>query len=133
MLRFTDHARQRFLERSSKQFSHLQTCRDNNCDVCREMAYDLHELVTQRRREIDGPMREAIDKATEDRSFINNTEYMSRYYERYGYDERFRFLRGDNVIFVIVSKEEYDLVITCVPTKGHIVGRSHKKYRKVLA
>lgn len=128
--RFTKHLRERYVERSNPKFLHLENCRQSACPTCLNLAYEIDAMVRNEWRQIDSQITEDLQKTKEDRSFINNTEFMSRYYQRYGYDERFTFLKGEKLVFVVIEKPDCSLIATCIPAKRHIAGQKRMKFRK---
>jgi hypothetical protein len=109
----TKHARERFVERFSSErhrFVHLSGCKQTACNVCRNLTYDLYETVRQNKRKWDSVICAKLHDAEEIRVFYNNSEFMARMYERYGY-ERFNFLCESDIIFVTKNG---NIVLTCM-------------------
>lgn len=62
-----------------------------------------------------------VEKAEENRSYLNNTVYMLKLYEKYGYDTEYCFkeFKQENILFVFIkarSENHYKLV-TLMPTE----------------
>ena len=133
----TNHLRERYLERFNKKFRHLQQCslaRCNlSCSLCVSLLFELRREVTeiQRRRVLDSVIFNRLTKAHEECSHLNNTEFMSRLYDRYGFG-RFHFLCDEDVLFIVVNENGKKIVPTCIPARGSVVGgiACRPKYRK---
>lgn len=121
---FTSHLRERFVQRTQKKYDHIKYCREENCEHCQNLIQEAKTEVYSKRRELDRELAKRIEAAEEDRSYINNTEFMSRYYERYGYEKRFEFLTHEDVVFVVVVDGGKKVVVTCCQSKTHISGRT---------
>lgn len=68
-----------------------------------------------------------------DRSFLNNSGYMIKLYEKYGYNLDFEFLRHQrqNIIFVIKKeKGERKRVLTCYSPDNRLFGKRVKFKKK---
>ncbi len=131
----TQHARLRFVQRTSKKYNHLQKCQTVNCEVCDGLYLDSEKQVQKEFGLINTEIERRINLSEENRSYINNTSFMSWYYDKYGYDKRFQFLHHEEIVFVIVWDEGKKIVVTCVPSKTHLAGKSNKlkqKYNKIL-
>lgn len=127
----TRHARERFVERSRKKYARLAEIKES------EEGKVLHEHlikeVQERKQEIESEMLERLNYAEEDRSCLNNTVFMGRYYKKFGYDHRFQFLVDKDFVYVIVIQDSRRKVVTCIDAKTHIAGRnaiSKPKFRK---
>ena len=112
----TKHARERFVERFSNErskFIHLSRCRNSSCNVCRELTYDLCEIVFQNRKKWDSIICAKLHDAEEIKVFHNNSEFMAMMYERYGY-ERFHFFCESDILFITKESEDGNVVLTCM-------------------
>lgn len=118
--KITQHARHRYIERRDKKHRHLSECR--GCPRCQDLAFSILELDREKRQEIEAEILTRLNEADEVKSYLNNSEWMQRYYDRYGFDNRFQFLVDRDLVFVIVFEEGFRKVITVVYTKRHIVG-----------
>lgn len=87
---------------------------------------EIHTEIAFDRKNIDREISRRINLSEENRSYTNNSEFMSWYYEKYGYDKRFEFLVHDDIVFVVVVEEGNKIVVTCVSAKTHIAGKDHK-------
>lgn len=122
---FTTHLRERFIQRTNKKYNHLQNCREEDCETCHSMMEEIRQDLAENRRTYDAKIANRLDTAEENKSYINNTGFMSWYYEKYGYDKRFEFLVSDELLFVVVYDDGKKIVVTCVPSKTHTVGKNH--------
>lgn len=135
--RFTDHLRERYVERSNKKFGHLKECWNQNpvgisCTKCIDLVYELHNLLKDKRREIDDQIRQSLHSSKEDRSYLNNTQFVAQYYEKYGYDHQIRFMVNGPIVFVCIEEKNGKKVIpTCLCANRHI-GVRHKKFKKAI-
>ena len=129
---FTHHLRERFVQRTNKKFSHLQSCREEDCPICRDMNSEIKSIL-KHRRPIDIELSRRIGEADENRSYLNNTGFMNWYYEKYGFDKKFEFLVHEDVLFVVVVDKGRKVVVTCVQAKTHIAGKAafRPKYNEV--
>jgi|SRR5262252_7233340 len=129
----TNHLRERYVERfeNKKHYDHLRLCRKQSCPTCVDLAFDLHEEAKVGRHRLDCILAARLFKAHEERSYTNNSVFMERIYNRYGY-ERFAFLVHDDVLFVVLLKEGKKIVPTCIPASQSVVGGivNRPKYRK---
>jgi hypothetical protein len=136
----TSHVRQRFVERFSKereQFYHLSSCRLSECQNCRDLAYTLSETVDRNKKVWDSIICAKLHDAKEVKIFNNDYNFMNNLYEKYGYDQRYRFLVDEDIIFVICIDEGKNIVKTCMNVKGTVNGSrriadfvSRPKYKK---
>ena len=130
----THHCRERFLQRTQKKYKHLNFCRKENCEQCKKFAQECRVEVSINRKSIDTQIKEMVNAADEDRSHINNTRFMSWYYEKYGFDKRFEFLVNNEIVFIVVIDEGKKMIVTCVLSKTHIAGeRSRPKYNQKIS
>ena len=121
---FTHHLRERFVQRGKKKYNHLQYCRDPTCEQCSQLKEDIRAVITENRRDIDCELAKCINEADENRSYVNNSGFMGWYYDKYGYDKNFEFLIHDDLLFVVVVDKGKKIVVTCVPAKTHLAGKS---------
>jgi hypothetical protein len=121
----TTHVRERFVERFSKereQFYHLSNCRSNDCQVCRDLTYLLAETVDNNKKVWDSIICAKLHDAKEVRIFNNDYRFMNTLYEKYGYDQRYRFLVDGEIIFIICLDEGKNIVKTCMNVNYSING-----------
>lgn len=117
----TDHARERFVERFSKEsknFIHLSHC--NGCELCRELTFKLYETVTQNRLMWNSIITIKVHDAKEVRIFHNNTTFMDEMYRKYGYS-RYRFMVESEIIFV-VREVDRNILQTCMSANNPVNG-----------
>jgi len=124
---FTRHCQERLLQRRHKKFKHLDKCKKKNCADCDLHKKQIYDYINDHKKEINIEIRESLANGHEDRSLINNTEFMLAYYDRYGVDHHFSFIHHDDLMFVLVD----NTVVTCVLAKGHISGTTRRsKFKK---
>lgn len=116
----THHAQERYLERFKYKYV-----------SDRELPYLVQEAFKNRRL-LKQEIINKLESASEERWFLNNHEFMQKYYDKYGYDGRFQFLVDDDLVFVIVIDEGKHHVVTCVPANRHKIsaGRKRVKFKK---
>lgn len=115
---FTHHLRERFIQRTEKRYNHLRTCKSIDCDFCRSLVMEIQEKL-EVRRPIDIEIARRINAAVECRAYINDSTFMQLYYEKYGFDRRFKFLVHEDILFVVVIDEGKKVVVTCLCAKTH--------------
>jgi hypothetical protein len=121
----THHARERFVQRSNKQFHHLQYCNKSHCEKCDSLKKKIDFEIAFDCKRIDEEIYQRLDAAEEDRSCINNTNFMQWYYEKYGYDRRFEFFVDKDVLFVVIMDEDKKIIVTCLISQMHFIGKGH--------
>ena len=128
---FTHHLRERYLERTRNKYKHLRICRKDSCERCRNLIMDIKEELADRRK-IDLEIASRINQAIECRAYLNDSEFMSWYYKKYGTDQRFEFLADKDICFVVVHGGNRKVVVTCVYTKNNLTTRQilRPKFRK---
>ena len=77
-------------------------------------------------------MMDMICEAAENNSFKNNHRFMDHIYNKYGYEENFKFLCNGMVTFVVVPKPERnnETIVTCFNGKHDCFVTQHKKFKK---
>ena len=121
---FTHHLRERFVQRTRKKYEHLQQCREEKCRICDSLIKQSKIEVSESIELIDAEMNKRISLSDENRSYLNNSEFMSAHYEKYGYDKRFKFLVHKDILFVVVEENDGSkIVVTCLMAATHIAGR----------
>ena len=129
----THHLRQRFVQRTNKKYDHVQRCKNKQCLMCDSLLREIRIYANQHRRELDVTIREYLGQAVECRWCLNNSEFMSWYYDKYGYDKKFRFLVHNGILFVGVVDDGKCVLVTCVVAKTHIAGKQslRPKFNKI--
>lgn len=131
---FTNHLRDRFVQRTQKKYQHLwRQCWIENCEICKSLQKECQKEVVKNRKEIDREITRRLNESDENKSYINNTEFMCRYYEKYGFEKRFEFRTHEDIMFVIVVDNGKKLIVTCVHSKDHVAGKTslRPKYNEV--
>ena len=108
---FTKHAIERFKERFQGKF--------------REVDFGSKDSIRKK-------MLELLLEARENKSFRNNHRFMDHVYQKYGYDNVFKFMCNGGVTFVIIPKPGIgrENIVTCFDgTHDRVVNR-HKKFKK---
>ena len=72
-----------------------------------------------------------MDSSIDNRTFLNNTFFMTKMFEKYGYDRHYKFLVYDNVVFVVLIDHEESrmIVVTCMSLDMVRLSKV-KKYQK---
>jgi hypothetical protein len=133
----TTHLKERFLQRTNKKYRHLQNCRlgENKCEECKNLMNDIRLEIDKRGIEVEKEIKQVVNESEEERSYLNNPGFMDWYYQKYGFDKRFRFLVEPklNLLFIVVVERGREVVVTCLKAKSHLVGKavvSRNKFRK---
>lgn len=133
----TTHVKERFLQRTNKKYKHLQNCKlgETKCEDCRNLMADIRFEIRNKYKDVENEIHEVIKNAQEERSYLNNHGFMDWYYQKYGYDKRFKFLvePNCNLLFVVLIERGKEVAVTCVKAKTHMVGKamvSRNKFRK---
>ena len=108
--RFTRHAIERFVQRSNKCFKHLDECRKQECESCNRLKREIQEYITQDEQQINRLIVYHITHGKKDRSYLNNTNFMDFYYEKYGYNFKCDFIVSQYLVFIIVKTRTPKLV-----------------------
>jgi hypothetical protein len=94
---------------------------------------DVKRYIRRNRDELSAEILKRVEKGTEHKSYINNLDYMTKMYEKYGYDHRFKFLVDKDVLFVIILDIGKQVVVTCYSSKrsviSHIITRPNYSKR----
>lgn len=132
----TNHLRERFVERFSKEsadFIHLDQCREHGCISCRDLTYKLHDLVNNNKKMWDRIICAKIHDAKDVKIFQNDSRFMENMYSKYGYD-RYSFLVEGDILFVVNGR---NVGLTCLDAQWSINGSKvianylkRPKYRK---
>ena len=112
----------------------MQECRTHDCFDCEHLRKIIRFEVACNKKEINTEMSRRLELAEEDRSYVNNTGFMHWYYEKHGYDKRFEFLIHEDILFVVVGDDGKKFIVTCVPARSHLAGRSYHskpKFNKI--
>lgn len=57
-----------------------------------------------------------LEKASENKSIFNNTQFIANVYNRYGADSRIKFMQVDSIIFIAIAHKDFKncfVVVTC--------------------
>lgn len=99
----SNHAKERIIERLS--------INKNKCDV-------------------DNIVVDLLKVSIENKMIFNDTAYISRLYEKYGTEEKFKFLECNECIFVCKEKSpNFYVVVTCIARDGSTKKHFLKKPR----
>jgi len=120
---FTRHLRERFVQRTNKRFEHLQTCKNEDCNLCYELNIEIDKIL-EARRPVDQEIARRLDAASECKSYLNDARFMDWFYDKYGWDKRFEFLVNDKITFVVVEERGRKVVVTCIDSKNYTVVKS---------
>lgn len=121
----THHLRERFVQRSNKKFEHIQFCKIENCETCKNLKIEINHIISSKCHDLDDMIYDNLEQSKENRCYINNSIFMENYYNKYGYDQKFEFLVFGKILFVVVWEKKRKIVVTCVSAKYHIAGKSH--------
>lgn len=109
----TRHARERYVERFTHKdaYAHLERC--EGCPGCNSYIFDIERKLADK-KSLTQTILERVSRAKETRVYANNPNLMESYYNKYGYDTRFRFLIDNDVVFVIIEYEVGHKIVTCM-------------------
>jgi predicted glycoside hydrolase/deacetylase ChbG (UPF0249 family) len=130
--KFTVHLRERFLQRTNKRYEHIDSCKSKDCPNCKKLIDEIKREAWYRSKTINIEIARRLRLATEEKSFLNNSQFMSTYYEKYGYDHNFSLRLHEDLLFVVVSQNGKNTVVTCVCAKNHFTAgvTQRPKFRK---
>ena len=126
----TNHVRERFIQRDNKKFDHLNHCYKKFCATCDELIKKIHNEIIYNVCSLDEKIYARLDLSEEDRSHINNTNFMNWYYEKYGYERKFELLIHENIAFIVIFDKDKKIVVTCIKSKTYFAGKQHLKRPK---
>ena len=128
----TTHARERYFERTRTEYKHITECFVPNCTTCAELVLDAQEAIFGHEDKIDQEIFDNLATATEEKSTVNNTNFMQWYYNKYGYEHVPHFFVHKDIVFIVIFKKGSKIIVTCVPSKTHPAGKSakRKKFKK---
>jgi hypothetical protein len=128
----TKHGLERFAERRNRNYSHLWSCCQENCLHCQRLRQTIRQEIARNRKTIEEDLRKCIDDAEEIKWYINDSRFMERHYERYGYNNHIKFLHYDKFLFVVSTQRRRRVLITVMWSKSHTIGRIYNrpKYKK---
>jgi len=76
-------------------------------------------------REVMPYLRNAIVRSIEEKSFLNNTQFMTNAYEKYGY-KRYKCRRYNNIVFLIVD----NVIVTILDTTMFPLQINQNKFKR---
>ena len=109
----TDHAIERYVERTNKRFQHLAECK-HKCEICAKLKVDRDQTIEMSKKHLIENITAQVQAGDEDRRVLNNTHYMSYCYEKYGYDRDFHFIINDHLVFLIIISKGIQRVVTVI-------------------
>ena len=124
----TDHARERYLIRSKKQFIHLSKCKigDQKCEACKKVGTEVSFYIHENKRQIDREILLSTDNASEEKSLFNDHMFMNNWHEQYGYDCTPKFLVDDRLVYIFIQEKGKTKLVTCIDSKTHVAARRNK-------
>lgn len=133
--KFTYHMRERYLQRTRKKFKKLEDTHflRKNPEKHRELYNQLITILRTKCREIDQEIFNKLENSSEVRTYLNNSNFMSKLNEKYGFDKKFKFMADKDVVFIVITEpDKGDIVVTCIESQNHIAGRIARrpKYSK---
>jgi hypothetical protein len=121
--RFTRHARERYLERCRKEYKHLMEHGNvTDCQSCSRIKTEIATLVQTQSWNLCREMEERLAQAKEERSYLNNTEFMGQLYKKYGYDFKPCIMVHEDAMFVVSVEPGKKLVLSVLNTQRHVYG-----------
>ena len=128
----TNHARERFVERSNKKFKIAKKLFRHNPSKYQEIKQKIQQEIQQNSLQINKEIIERLKKSKNEKSYKNCTGFMDWYYTKYGYKEP-NFLVDEDILFIIIQERRINLVVTCLDSKTHLAGKAAQrtKFNKV--
>lgn len=120
----TIHVKERYLERTNPKYEYLSYRRTDQRSI--DLMHSFRKEFRERELEIHTEIFRRLKNATEERSYLNDSQFMDWYYTKYGY-ERFQFLVDGDIVFVVIGND--NRVVTCCDASRHIA-RPKNKFRK---
>ena len=71
-----------------------------------------------------------LKNSTEEKSFLNNSKFMIKIHEKYGYDKSYTFFANGNSLFVGVIEQSRNVIVTVLERNGHEVAHLREKPQK---
>jgi len=134
--KITHHVKQRYLERKDEKYKFLTKFKSRK-DVphSERERYDILSKklmleLSQRKYEIKQEILDALKEASVEKSYLNDSRFMSYYFNKYGYDRKFEFRENDGLLYVVVFDEGEAVVTTCMVSKQYRAVKRSKKYKK---
>lgn len=88
--------------------------------------HDQHLRRYEDERSFRAAAYELFDQATFVNGHINDSVFMHKLHDKYGYDKKYRFKEHKNVLFVIVG----DTITTVLDTDEHKTSRHHGRKKR---
>ena len=126
------HVRERFLQRflEPQKYDHLDKCSIRNCNVCETLSAEVRKTATKDRENIEQSLLHRLGLATEERSYLNNTQFLYHCYEKYGYERRFSFLVHKDAVFAVTPKgNDYWVVLTVMPIRWTVFNHTMQRVK----
>lgn len=128
----TAHVRERYLERIKeiRKYKPLSECFEEDCYECKKLKRTLELEVYNNKRQLDEEIKERLNRATSEKSYLNNSSFMYSIYKKYGYDRRFELLLDKDVVFIVIL-DEANVVVTCMNSSTTILANYACKNRVI--
>jgi hypothetical protein len=128
----TNHARERFVERSNKKFKDYKKLFHKNSVKYKQIEKKIHQEIKQNLYKINEEIRKRLKRSKNEKSYKNCTGFMDWYYTKYGYVEP-DFLVDEDILFIVISERGKKLIVTCLDAKTHFAGKAaqRKKFSNV--
>jgi hypothetical protein len=73
---------------------------------------------------------EYMSKAVEEKSFLNNSRFMTTIWEKYGFDNTYNMFIRENNVFVGVTNQAGSFIVTVLNRDEHYVPHLREKVKK---
>jgi hypothetical protein len=73
---------------------------------------------------------EYMSKAVEEKSFLNNSRFMTTIWEKYGFDNTYNMFIRENNVFVGVTNQTGSFIVTVLNRDEHYVPHLREKVKK---
>lgn len=127
--KITAHAKDRYLVRTRNKYKHLRRrCNIPGCPECTDLVYQLRDEKKKLGTKIDAEMIARLLHSKENRSYLNDSEFMRQHYDKFGFSKVQFLVHGEwrefpAITFVAIENNGYRYIVTILYAKSHISGR----------
>lgn len=90
---------------------------------------DVKDYIRKNHKFLDVLIRKRLNLATNEKSFLNNTNFMLHLYDKYGVDKKIEFWLHDDVVFVKIIEKGVTKVVTCYEFKNSVISKMYNKQK----
>jgi hypothetical protein len=89
-----------------------------------------HHAQGKNNHQLKAFLYESLEKGDNNRSFLNDTNRLQYFYDKYGAKETYMFIVSDDIVFVIKESTSRKVVVTCLVKDSVNFLKENKKYTK---